>query len=226
MTVEIYKLIEAQMLEKMSGTDCAHDANHVYRVLSNALMLADKYKPDLEVLLPSVLLHDIGRMAEFHDPTVDHALAGANMAYEFLISIGYEKDLALVIKKCIAGHRFSGREKPETLEEKILYDADKLDLTGSMAIARSILAGVAYNEPLYVYQADGTISKGLADGEISFMSFYNTHLKIIGERLFTEKARSIAEQRIKLVDEHYNAMVDEILIPQNYTLNKLNEILK
>ena len=226
MTLETYKLIEAHMLEKMEGTDYAHDSGHVYRVLSNVLILKESYELDLEVLLPACLLHDIGRMAEFHDPEVDHALAGADMAYEFLISIGYAEELAITIKKCIASHRFSAGDIPETMEEKILFDADKLDLTGSMAIARSILAGVAYNEPLYVYEAGGTVSDGLAEDEISFMSFYNKRLKDVENRLFTEEARQIAAKRIGFVDSFYNAMVDEILVPQTQTLDKLNEILK
>jgi len=223
---ENYRLIEAHMIEKMQGSDYAHDSGHVYRVLSNALMLAKIYEPDLEILLHAVLLHDIGRMAEFHHPEVDHALAGADMAYEFLLSIDYEKEQAGIIKKCIASHRFSIGEKPETLEEQILYDADKLDLTGSMAIARSILAGVAYDEPLYVYKGDGSVSDGLVEDEISFMSFYSKRLKVVSEKLFTEEAKKIAEGRLALINSFYDAMYKEVLLPQSYTLGKLNEILK
>ncbi len=56
--------------------DSAHDREHVYRVLHTALRIAEDYpEADGEILLAACLLHDIGREAQYADPSVDHAAA-------------------------------------------------------------------------------------------------------------------------------------------------------
>ena len=75
MTKEVYEIIERYMLEMMK--DSAHDRLHIYRVLNQALIIAEKYEDiDREVLIASCLLHDIGRQAQFFNPSVCHAVEG------------------------------------------------------------------------------------------------------------------------------------------------------
>lgn len=71
-----YKLIENYMNDCM--TDSAHDKEHVYRVLYNALSIADTEDAvDYDVLITACLLHDIGREEQFENPKLNHAEVGA-----------------------------------------------------------------------------------------------------------------------------------------------------
>ena len=72
------------MQECMS--DAAHDKEHVWRVLGYALRLAAELKEpvDHDLLIAACLLHDIGRAAQFRDPSLDHAAVGADMAAGWL----------------------------------------------------------------------------------------------------------------------------------------------
>ena len=75
-----YELIENYMLSWMK--DSAHDKDHIYRVLYNALDIASgEEMVDYDVLVCACLLHDIGRQEQFEDPGLCHAEEGAKKAF-------------------------------------------------------------------------------------------------------------------------------------------------
>ena len=78
-----YDLIEAYMLTCMR--DSAHDKEHIYRVLNVALEIAEgETDVNYDVLIAACLLHDIARQEQYENPKIDHAVFGAQKAYEFL----------------------------------------------------------------------------------------------------------------------------------------------
>ena|SRR5690554_509020 len=127
MQKDIYKKIESYMLSCIN--DGAHDYQHIYRVLYHALDIAGSYHVDKDVLIAACLLHDIGRDAQFRNPKIDHAVVGAEMAYEFLIQIDWPQDMAQHVKACISTHRYRNNDQPISMEAKILFDSDRLDAT-------------------------------------------------------------------------------------------------
>ncbi|NQU14717.1 MAG: HD domain-containing protein [Desulfobacteraceae bacterium] len=106
-----------------------HNFDHVLRDLYRALMIAtDEASVDYSALIPSVLLHDIG----FSDPSFErlgHDVAGARLAEDLLGELGYGQALVEAVSHCIRAHKGKA-ELPETLEAKILYDADVLEKAG------------------------------------------------------------------------------------------------
>lgn len=64
-----YLLIENYMISYMK--DSAHDKEHIYRVLFNAMEIA-KHEKDVnyDILICSCLLHDIGRSDQFENPNL------------------------------------------------------------------------------------------------------------------------------------------------------------
>ena len=60
MTRETYTLLENFMLQ--NAGDSAHDREHIYRVLYNALAIArTEENVDYDILIAACLLHDVGR---------------------------------------------------------------------------------------------------------------------------------------------------------------------
>lgn len=132
MNRETYCLLEEYMLDCMD--DSAHDKEHVYRVLYNALEIAkDESGVNYDVLVAACLLHDIGRKEQFEDPAVCHAMAGADKAYRFLLDQGFEKCYAEQVRKCIQTHRYRENNQPHSLEAKILYNQSKTACGGKTA---------------------------------------------------------------------------------------------
>lgn len=95
-------------------------------------------------------MHDIARVKESRDKTgeIDHAVLGSKLAEEILINLDYEKGKIEGIKHCIIAHRFRSGNEPQTLEAKILFDADKLDVIGSVGIARSFMLAGQFGQSL------------------------------------------------------------------------------
>jgi len=209
MTKETYDRVESYMLSSM--TDSAHDAEHIYRVLYSALQIAKTEKNvDYDVLITACLLHDIGRKEQFKDPALCHAEVGAEKAYRYLLSNGFSAEFAEKVRHCILAHRFRKNRYPETVEAKILFDADKLDVTGAMGIARTLMYKADMQEPLYRLLPDGTVSDGTQDAEPSFFREYKVKLEKLYDRFYTEAGAKMAQQRRAIAAAFYESLHQEV----------------
>ena len=133
MDITDFQLIEKYMLECMQ--DSAHDKEHIYRVLYVALYIAEQERHfDYDVLIAACLLHDIGRQEQFENPSLCHAVAGAERARKFLLEKGFPEKFADKVSSCIKAHRFRSSNPPVKQKKK-----SSLILIKSMPQAPSVL---------------------------------------------------------------------------------------
>lgn len=209
MDKESYALIENYMLSCM--TDSAHDKEHIYRVLYMALEIARTEEDvDTDVLICACLLHDIGRKEQFENPKLCHAQEGAKKAYAFLMSHGYPEDFVEQVRHCIEAHRYRKKNLPESIEAKILFDADKIDVAGDIGIARALIYKGQVSEPLYTMGPDGRVSDGTGDVLPSFFQEYKFKLENIYSRFFTKRGKEIAKKRQTNAITFYNDLLAEV----------------
>ena len=209
MTRETYQMLDTYMQPFM--TDAVHDVNHIHRVLNVALNIAEtEENVDFDVLITACLLHDIGRQAEMNDRSLCHAKVGSEMAYAYLTEQGFENTFAAHVRDCIATHRFRKDAPPHSIEAKILYDADKVDVAGALGIARTLMFKAALDEPLYTMLSDGTVSDGSQDSDISFFQEYHYKLKHLYGKFFTKRAAEIAREREVAAANFYESMLREV----------------
>ncbi|MDE7312698.1 MAG: HD domain-containing protein [Eubacterium sp.] len=208
MTQNTYELFENYMLSCMK--DSAHDREHIYRVLYLALEIAQT-EPDVDtdVLICACLLHDIGRQAQFQNPKLNHAQTGASQAFQFLLEHQFPETFAQKVSDCILSHRFRKNNPPKSIEAKILFDADKIDVSGATGIARTLLYQGHTGEPLYFLLPDGTVSDGTNDTEPSFFQEYKFKLEHIYEHFYTQKGAAIARQRQQAAVNFYQELYRE-----------------
>ena len=208
-------------------TDSAHDKFHVYRVLYAAVDIAKHEKNvDIDVMLAACLLHDIGREAQYRDDTLCHAKVGSEMAYDFLLSTGWNGEKAAHVRECISSHRYRGDNPPVSLEAKILFDADKLDAAGAMGIARTLVYNGITNAPIYVLDDGGNVLTEANDDDITpFMQEYNYKLKKVYSSFHTDRAKTIAATRQKTAESFYNNLYSEVADNYETGVNGLNELL-
>ena len=211
MTKEQYKQIENYMLSCMK--DSAHDREHVYRVLFVALDIAQTEKADTDVLIAACLLHDIARKEQNENPGLCHAKLGAQKARAFLVENGWDAAFADSVARCINTHRFRGNNPPESLEAKILFDADKIDACGTLGIARTLVYNGAHGEPLYTLDKNALPSDGTGDTEPSFFQEYKFKLEKVYGKLITKRGKEIAEERRKTAVSFYSDMLRETREP-------------
>lgn len=212
---KILKIVQKEL------TCSAHNLDHVFRVY-NLCMLISKYEKDvdMEVLIPAALLHDIARVKESQDNTgeIDHAVLGGEMAVKILKELNYEEDKIDTIKNCIISHRFRTGNEPKTIEGKILFDADKLDVIGATGIARTfMLAGqfgqrLTGNSSINDYLKENTVENGRIKDLSKHTPFieYEVKFKKIPQKLYTEKAKEIGNKRLKFMKEYFEKLNLEI----------------
>ena len=203
-----YESLERYMFSCME--DSAHDREHVYRVLYNALDIAGAEKDvDYDVLIAACLLHDIGRREQFENPALCHAAVGGEKAYDFLTAHGFDENYARRVRECIVSHRYRKSAPPQSVEARILFDADKLDAAGAMGMARSLIYKGIVGEPLYTVLPDGEISDGSGDAEPSFFQEYRFKLERIYTGFFTARGAQLAGQRKAAAEEFYASLYSE-----------------
>ena len=216
MKKEDYQLIEAYMLDCMQNSvpDSAHDKNHIYRVLYTALDIAGhEENVDSDVLIAACLLHDIGRKEQFENPKLCHAAVGAGKAHDFLLQHDFPEDYAAKVAACIKAHRFRTDNPPVSIEEKILFDADKIDVSGALGLARTIFYKGQLGEPLYLLNEDGMVSDGSHDKSPSLFQEYKFKLEGLYTKFYTERGGEIARRRQHSAVAFYEALLQEAREP-------------
>ena len=204
-----FALLEGYMLSCMK--DVAHDREHVYRVLNNAAEIAKaEADVDWDVLIASALLHDISRPEQMADNRIDHALHGAEKAFAFLMENGFGADFSAHVRDCIRTHRFRKTEPPSTLEARILFDADKLDVCGAIGIARTLEYSGETGRPIYTRDETGMISDGTGDTADSFFREYKFKLEGMYGRFLTRRGAELAKARKRTAADFYQALLVEV----------------
>ena len=151
-----------------------HDVEHTMRVYRNAVNIGSDYPEcDLELVALAALLHDVD------DPKLFRTENNANARY-FLGLQHVDEERIDSICDVINSVSFSKNrgKSPDTIEGKIVQDADRLDAMGAIGIARTFAFG----------------GKNGRSIESSIEHFHEKLLKLKDE-LNTEEARKMGEER-------------------------------
>ena len=193
---------------------------HTCRVCNYALQIIDTEKyADASVVILAAILHDIGRV---DGEAGDHGKVGSEKSYTYLIEKGYADELAKSVADCILTHSSASETPPQTLEAKILFDADKLDTTGAVGTARAILQCNQTGVPMYTLGKDGLPLGGKKEEQASLMKEYRRKLKKLEKVFYTEKAKKIAAKRQPIMDVYFNQLSEELV--SNY--KRGNKLIK
>jgi len=206
----LYIKIENYMFSCMK--DSAHDPEHIFRVLFQSLKIASKIKEKInyDVLITSCLLHDIGREKQFNDSSICHAKIGGIMAKKYLLENKWSETDAEHVNKCISTHRFRGDNIPETIEAKILFDSDKLDVIGCLGISRTLMYKGHVKSKIYELK-NGEICLGNnKNDEETFFKEYNVKLIKLYDKFYTKEARKIAKKQKKYAQYFYDKLLEQI----------------
>ena len=164
----------AYIRELFRGNSGGHDVDHSLRVYRNALLIAeDEPGCDTEIVALAALLHDADDHKLFHTEN------NAN-ARSFLTARKVAPEKIERICEAINAVSFSRNrgKRPETLEGKIVQDADRLDALGAIGIARTFAYGGEHGRSL-----DESVAH------------FHEKLLLLKDELNTEAARKLAEPR-------------------------------
>ncbi len=178
-----------KLVQKTMEAHTTHDWEHVERVYKLSTIIAEKEGADVELCQVGALLHDIGRV--IGEP---HNLTGRGRAKVLLRGMSYPSKKIDHVLRIIEHHGFSGRDKLESIEEKVVWDADKLDGIGAIGIARA-------------FHMRGETGLMFHD-----FTWFKEDTMLRYERLNTDAAKEIGKPRFEYMAHFFEILEKEISI--------------
>jgi uncharacterized protein len=120
-----------------TGSDGAHDSNHLERVWRNAQALLERHpQADALVVMTACYLHDLVNLPKDDPERAQASRRSAQLARHQLAWMNFPPERLDAVAHAIEAHSFSAAITPTTLEAKIVQDADRLDGLGAVGLAR------------------------------------------------------------------------------------------
>ncbi|RKD97910.1 HD domain-containing protein [Halopiger aswanensis] len=215
MTQELGPRARALALPYYADALPAHDRFHAARVHNVALGLADECEQSIDraVLAAAAWFHDVGRPLERTGEIDDHAAWGATEAKALLEREveDVSADRIAAVERCIRAHSIRpSSPEPETLEAKLLFDADKLDAVGARGIVRlACIVGERSGRTGDAYAVIDDVdaaATAVVDAEPSGQPDVTLLQEWARERLdalYTSPARHVGESRWQFVEQFF-----------------------
>ena len=196
-------------VKKYLENDATHDFNHIMRVYKNAQEICKTEKANKKLVLASVLLHDLVFYPKSDKKSKNSSFESAKKAEEILKKYSLSQEEINIISKAIKDHSFSQNKIPQSIEGKILQDADRLDALGAIGIARAFATGGSLNRPFYNPHDPFCTKRKPNDTIWTIDHFFKKLLKL--ESLMNTKSGKIeAKKRTKILKNFLNQLKDEI----------------
>lgn len=205
-----YETLAAQLLPHAADTtDGSHDLVHILRVFRNALRIHAGEGGDVEVLVAAVLLHDCVAVEKNSLLRAQASRLAAEKASGVLRGLGWAEDKIAAVAHAILTHSFSANIPTETLEAKILQDADRLDAIGVVGAARCFYVAGRLNSALYDPVDPHADHRPLDDKAFS-LDHFPAKLFKLADGFQTATGASLARERHDRLVKFYDLFLEEI----------------
>ena len=188
----------AAYAEKTLGRDATgHDWLHVLRVWRSARMIGRGSKADMFVVELAALLHDIADW-KFHG---GDATVGPRKAAAWLRKLKVDGESAAHVVSIIEKISFKGakvKNRIDTLEGKIVQDADRLDAIGAIGIARAFAYGGAKGRQIYDPASAPALhasAEAYSKSTGPTLDHFHEKLLLVKGLMNTKKGKQLAESR-------------------------------
>ena len=194
---------------KIMDNDPAHDFDHIMRVYTIAKKIVKEEKADEKLVLSAALLHDIVSYPKSSKRSKFSSIDSAKKSKIILKKYGFSEKEITIVSDAIKDHSFSQNKVPETLEGKILQDADRLDALGAIGIARVFATSGSLNRSFYNIDDPFCTKRNPDDDLWAVDHFFNKLLKL--ESLMNTRSGKIeAKKRTNVLQEFLKQLKDEI----------------
>ncbi|MCX7977144.1 MAG: HD domain-containing protein [Bellilinea sp.] len=195
------------------SNDPVHGFDHIERVYRMAERLAQAEGADMEIVRAAALLHDIEGSNPAENNRVGHHHQSAEVAAEILRNEGWTEERIAAVQHCIRAHRYRDPlESPATIEAKVLFDADKLDVLGAIGVVRVLGYAQQAGQPAYAPPSSQFLENGQKEPGEPHSAYHEFLFKLrhVKDRLFTPSARRIAEARHAYLEDYFTRLISEI----------------
>ncbi len=186
------KIIEFVRKELSGSNSGAHTFDHTMRVNTLSMQIGDGLPVSIRVLQAAALLHDVGRPRE-SETGLSHSILSGEMSKPLLQELTYTESEIEQILDAIRTHRFSEGIEPNSLEGRILSDADKLDAMGAVGVYRAIAQGATKGREMS-----------------GFLKHADEKLLKLKDLMYTEPGKHLATKRHEVLQKFVDALREEL----------------
>lgn len=190
------------------GDDGSHDVAHILRVFRNAMRIHADEGGDAEVLAASVLLHDCVAVEKNSPLRAEASRLAAQKASRVLAVLAWDQAETETVAHAITAHSFSANIAPQTLEAKILQDADRLDAIGMIGAARCFYIAGRMGSGLYD-PVDPRAQDRPLDDKAFAIDHFETKLFKLADGFQTSTGRALAGKRHARLRQILDMFLDE-----------------
>jgi len=127
-------------VHEIEVADAGHDINHIKRVVKSAKQFCVAEHANMWVVLPAAWLHDCIQVPKNSDLRSKASELAADQALKLLTKWQYPQQHLAAIYHAIMAHSFSANIPCESLEAKVVQDADRMDALGAIGVCRTLLS--------------------------------------------------------------------------------------
>ena len=205
-----YEALAADLLPHAADTtDGSHDLAHILRVFRNAMRIHREEGGDGDVLAAAVLLHDCVAVEKNSPLRAQASRLAAEKASAILRHLAWPEVKVVAVAHAILAHSLSANIPPETLEAKILQDADRLDAIGMVGAARCFYVAGRLNSELYD-PADPRAERRAVDDRRYSIDHFPAKLFKLADGFQTVTGAKHARARHARLVEFYDLFLEEI----------------
>jgi len=196
-------------LTEQADEDTSHGLDHVERVVAAAKRIGREEAARMAVVVPAAWLHDCVNVEKNAPHRHQASTLAADRAVAFLREAGYPAAHLDAIHHAIRAHSFSAKIPPETLEAKIVQDADRLDALGAIGLARCFMVGGRLG--LRIYDVDDPFCRDRPPDDRRFIvDHFYAKLMTLPETMQTPAGRREAQRRVKVLSAFLEALAGEL----------------
>lgn len=211
MNQELNRELFREYVLSLSEKDPAHDIAHIERVVANAECLLNVEQAEREIVQAAAWLHDCIVLPKDHPDRSRTSFFAAEKAEAFLRENSFPSEKIGAVKHAIEAHSFSAGIAPETIEAKIVQDADRLDALGAIGIARCLLVGGALNRTLY-HPLEPFPERRTPDDSRWTIDHFYSKLFTLPQKMQTRSGREEAGKRVAKMKRFLEELSEEITL--------------
>jgi uncharacterized protein len=209
MDPERFLALQRETFARLVGAEPAHDELHVRRVITNARAIAKNEAADVTITELAAMLHELFNLPKSHPDSSRSGEICAEHARVLMREHGYDEPTIERVAYCIAVHAFSRGIVPETLEARVLQDADRLDAIGAIGIARLFASCAEMKRPFYDAR-DPFCRERVPDDQLFGIDHFFKKLLKIPDGLHTDTARTMATERTAMMRAYLEQLAREL----------------
>ena len=209
---QIIKTI-AFVKEQLANAEGGHDWFHIERVYNNALLISKTEPVDKLVISLAALLHDIAD-SKFHngDETIGPKITNAFLRKEKVDELVINHVINIIKHISFKNSLENPKEIFNSIELKVVQDADRLDAIGAIGIARCFNYGGFKNRTLYNPEILPNLNmdkEAYKNSTSPTINHFYEKLLLLKDKMNTKSGKKIALSRHTFMLEYLNQFYNE-----------------